>query len=405
MFMKGLISLAFGTLGLGIAEFVAVGLIPFIANDFAISIGDAGMMVSTYAIGVAVGSFSLLFLRKLKLKTILLLLVVVMVIGNAYTAMSPTFNSMLIGRFIAGFPHGCFFGVGSIIAQRIATKGKGTNAVAIMVAGMTVANVFGVPLETAIAYSFSWRAIFYIIALWDVLVLVSAALWVKDTGGIVDKGFFAQFNFLKKKAPWLVIIATLFGNAGIFAAFSYVSPILTQLSSVKLEMIPVVLIASGSSMVIFNLLSGNLCAKFTPGKVATTFQCLTVIALLILAVFGSNMYVGIAVMISIAGFMFTISTPEQVAILRCAPGGLLLGAAMIQAAFNLGNALGAVSGGIPFRFELPLNLTGVIGAGVACIGAIALFFYTKNHEKNYPEHIESDETLPGNEDYVEKQEN
>src|SRR5574344_177160 len=197
----------------------------------------------------------------------------------------------------------------------------------------------------------------------------------------------------------------LFGNAGIFAAFSYVSPILTQLSSVKLEMIPVVLIASGSSMVIFNLLSGNLCAKFTPGKVATTFQCLTVIALLILAVFGSNMYVGIAVMISIAGFMFTISTPEQVAILRCAPGGLLLGAAMIQAAFNLGNALGAVSGGISFRFELPLNLTGVIGAGVACIGAIALFFYTKNHEKNYPEHIESDETLPGNEDYVEKQEN
>ena len=402
--MKGLIALAFGTLGLGISEFVAVGLIPFIAKDFNISIGDAGMMVSTYAIGVAVGAFSLLFLRKLKLKTILLLLVVVMVLGNAYTALSPTFNNMLIGRFIAGFPHGCFFGVGSIIAQRIATKGKGTNAVAIMVAGMTVANVFGVPLGTAIAYSFSWRAIFYIIALWDILVLVSDALWIKDTGGIEDNGFFAQFNFLKKKAPWLVIIATLCGNAGIFSAFSYVSPILTQLSSVPLEIIPVILIAAGISMVIFNLLSGNLCDKFSPGKVATVFQCFTVVALLVLAIFGNNMYVGIAVMILIAGFMFTISTPEQVAILRCAPGGLLLGAAMIQAAFNLGNALGAVSGGIPFRFELPLNLTGVIGAFLACFGALALFFFTRNHEKNFSENIESDNTLPGNENFASQDE-
>ena len=400
MFMRGLIALAFGTLGLGIAEFVAVGLLPYIAKDFGISIGQAGMMVSTYAVGVAIGAFSLLWLRKLKLKTILLLLVVVMILGNAYTAISPTFNNMLVGRFVAGLPHGCFFGVGSIIAQRIATQGKGNNAVAIMVAGMTVANVFGVPLGTAIAHSFSWRAIFCIIALWDVLVLISAALWVKDTGGIDDHGFFAQFRFLKHPAPWLVVIATLCGNAGIFSVFSYASPVLTGLSNLSLELIPVVLIASGISMVIFNLVSGHLCDKFTPGKIATIFQCMTIVALLTLAVFGSNIVVGITVIVLIAGFMFAISTPEQVAILRCAPGGLLLGAAMIQAAFNLGNALGAVTGGIPFRFDLPINFSGVLGAVLAACGAALLFMYYKFHEHKFSENIESDRTLPGNEDYV-----
>ena len=216
MLIRGLIALAFGTLGLGIAEYVAMGLLPYWASDFNVSIAQSGHAISAYALGVAIGAFFIIFMRTLKLKTILILLILVHILGNVLTAFAPTFETMLGARFIAGLPHGAYFGVGSIIAQRLATKGKGTSAVSIMVAGMTVSNIFGVPLGTALAHSLSWRTIFYLVIVWGIIVLVSAILWVRDVGKIEDTGFKGQFVFLKNPAPWLVLGATMFGNAGIF---------------------------------------------------------------------------------------------------------------------------------------------------------------------------------------------
>ena len=186
------------------------------------------LKLSSYALGVAIGAFFIILLRTLKLKTILLILIVVHIAGNVLTAFAPTFETMLASRFIAGLPHGAYFGVGSIIAQRLAAKGKGTSAVSIMIAGMTVSNIFGVPLGTALAHSLSWRTIFYIVVLWGVLVLVSVMMWVRDVGKIKDTGFKGQFVFLKDPAPWLVLAATMLGNAGIFCMHSYISPILRR---------------------------------------------------------------------------------------------------------------------------------------------------------------------------------
>ena len=153
MDIKGLIALAFGTLGLGITEYVAMGLLPYLSADFSVTIAQAGHAISAYALGVAIGAFMIIFMRKLRLKSILLILILIHLFGNALTCVVDNFNYLLISRFIAGLPHGCFFGVGSIIAQRLVKAGKGTSAVAIMTAGMTVANVFGVPLGTALANS------------------------------------------------------------------------------------------------------------------------------------------------------------------------------------------------------------------------------------------------------------
>ena len=392
MSYKGLIALAFGTLGLGIAEFVAMGLLPYWAADFNISLSQSGNGVSAYALGVAIGVFCIILMRAVKLKTILLLMIVIHIVGNTLTGFASSYETMLAARFIAGLPHGAYFGVGSIIAQRLASRGKGTTAIAIMIAGMTISNIFGVPVGTALAHSFTWRIIFYFIGAWGIIVLLSAIFFIRDVGKIVDNGFKSQFVFLKHPAPWLVLSATAFGNAGIFCMQSYISPILTDFASVPLGQVSIVMGAMGVCMVIANLVSGRLCDRYTPGIIATICQVVAVLALLGVAAFGQNTIVCLILVCLIAGMLFAVGSPEQVSILRTAPGGLLLGASMIQAAFNLGNALGAYVGGIPLDHNMSMSYITVFGAMLTTIGALSMYWFYRKHEQHFkdltqePEH-------------------
>ena len=392
MSYKGLIALAFGTLGLGIAEFVAMGLLPYWAADFNITLSQSGNGVSAYALGVAIGVFCIILMRAVKLKTILLLMIVIHIVGNTLTGFASSYETMLAARFIAGLPHGAYFGVGSIIAQRLASRGKGTTAIAIMIAGMTISNIFGVPVGTALAHSFTWRIIFYFIGAWGIIVLLSAIFFIRDVGKIVDNGFKSQFVFLKHPAPWLVLSATAFGNAGIFCMQSYISPILTDFASVPLGQVSIVMGAMGVCMVIANLVSGRLCDRYTPGIIATICQVIAVLALLGVAAFGQNTIACLILVCLIAGMLFAVGSPEQVSILRTAPGGLLLGASMIQAAFNLGNALGAYVGGIPLDHNMSMSYITVFGAMLTTIGALSMYWFYRKHEQHFkdltqePEH-------------------
>ena len=154
---KSLIALAFGTLGLGIAEFVMMGILPDVAKDLGISIPVAGHFISAYALGVCVGAPVLILARKHPLKHILLVLVTLMMVGNTCAALAPNYWVLLLARFISGLPHGAYFGVASIVAEKLADKGKGSEAVSIMIAGMTIANLFGVPLGTSLSNSIMWK--------------------------------------------------------------------------------------------------------------------------------------------------------------------------------------------------------------------------------------------------------
>ncbi len=383
MVIRGLIALAFGTLGLGIAEYVAMGLLPYIAADFSVSLAKAGQVISMYAIGVAFGTFLIIFFRLLSLKTLLIICVATQMAGTAITCFAPNFESLCVARFIAGLPHGAFFGVGSIVATRLAGVKRASSAVAIMIAGMTVANMFGVPLGTALAHSLNWRVIFFIVLFWTVLVMVSILLWVRDVGGLEDHGFRDQFKFLKFKAPWLVLIATLFGNAGIFSLISYESPILTDLAGLDLAHVAVVLVLMGIAMVVFNLVSGRLCDHYTPGKVAAWMQGLSVLVLLAISLFGSIEMLCVILMCLSAGLLFGISAPEQVSILRTASGGLLIAGASVQAAVNLGTTLGAYVDGKPFNLDLYIRNINKFGAGLALIGFLALLVYARRYEKKF----------------------
>ena len=168
---KSRIALAFGTLGLGIAEFVMMGILPDVAKDLGISIPTAGHFISAYALGVCVGAPVLTLARKYPLKHILLVLVTLIMIGNICAAMAPNYWVLLAARFISGLPHGAYFGVGSIVAEKLADKGKGSEAVSIMIAGMTIANLFGVPLGTSLSTMLSWRATFLLVGIWGIVTV------------------------------------------------------------------------------------------------------------------------------------------------------------------------------------------------------------------------------------------
>lgn len=378
---KSLIALAFGTLGLGIAEFVMMAILPYVAKDLQVSIPTAGHLISAYALGVCAGAPMLTLARKLPLKNTLLGLVVLMMVGNICAALSPTFWFMIAARFVSGLPHGAYFGVASIVAEKLADKGKGSEAVSIMIAGMTVANLFGVPLGTSLSTLLSWRLTFLLVGVWSILVIYYIWKWVPQVEGLPDKGFKGQFRFMKTTAPWLILGATLFGNGGVFCWYSYINPLLTKVSGFSAESITFLMVLAGFGMVVGNLTGGRLADKYTPGRVAASTQFIICIALLSIFFAAHIDWLTALLMCVCTTGLFTVSSPLQVSIIRFSKGGELLGAACIQVAFNLGNAIGAYIGGLPLEAGLGYQYPALLGAPLTFIGFILMVIFFKKYER------------------------
>ena len=378
---KSLIALAFGTLGLGIAEFVMMGILPDVAKDLGISIPVAGPFISAYALGVCVGAPVLILARKHPLKHILLALVTLMMVGNTCAALAPNYWVLLLARFISGLPHGAYFGVASIVAEKLADKGKGSEAVSIMIAGMTIANLFGVPLGTSLSNSISWRVTFLLVGCWGVIILYYIWRWVPHVEGLKDTGFKGQFRFLKTPAPWLILGATALGNGGVFCWYSYINPLLTEVSGFTAESITALMVLAGFGMVVGNLVSGRLSDRYTPGKVGTTVQAMICIVLLLIFFLSPYPWLSALLMCLCTAGLFAVSSPEQVLIIRVAKGGEMLGAACVQVAFNLGNAIGAYVGGLAISggYRYPA----LAGVPFAMVGFILFLTFYKKYQAKY----------------------
>ena len=378
---KSLIALAFGTLGLGIAEFTMMGILPYVARDLNISIPVAGHFISAYALGVCAGAPMLIVARKRPLKHILLVLMALMLVGNLGAAMAPDYWLLLAARFISGLPHGAYFGVASIVAGKLADEGKSSEAVSIMIAGMTVANLFGVPLGTSLSHMLSWRVTFLLVGCWGLIVLYYIWRWVPVIEGLKDTGFKGQFRFLKTPAPWLILGATALGNGGVFCWYSYITPLLTNVSGFSAESVTALMVLAGFGMVVGNLVSGRLSDRYTPGKVGTVVQGMICILLLMIFFLSPNPWCSAILMALCTAGLFAVSSPEQVLIIRVAPGGEMLGGACVQIAFNLGNAIGAYVGGLALSggYRYPA-LTGV---PFALIGFILFLIFYKKYQAKY----------------------
>lgn len=221
MIKKSLIALSIGAFGLGIAEFAMMGILVNVANGLDISIVKAGHFISAYAFGVCVGAPILLLVRKYPLKYVLMFLASMILIGNLLAGLASNYWMLLIARFLSGLPHGAYFGVASIVAQQLVTEGKGSQAVSIILAGMTFATVVGVPLGTALSTLFSWRLNFLLIACWGMITLYGIGKWIPQINRLPDMGFKGQFRFLKSPAPWLITMGILLGNGEVYCWYRH----------------------------------------------------------------------------------------------------------------------------------------------------------------------------------------
>ena len=377
---KSLVALAFGTLALGIAEFVMMGILPDVAQSLGVSIPEAGHLISAYAIGVCCGAPLLVVVHKYPLKSILLVLACIILLGSTLAALSVSYWMLLAARFISGLPHGAYFGVASIVAVRLADERHKTGAVSIIVAGMTVANLFGVPLATGLSASVSWRFPFLLVVFVSLIVLYYVWKWVPSVGALPDNGFRHQFAFLKNDAPWLILAATMFANGGIFCWYSYISPLLIE-GGFAADALPALMIAAGFGMVAGNLISGRLCDRHRPGYVVAVTQCIAIAALLLIFMLADYGWLSAALMVVCTGCLFAVSSPQQFLILKHAPGGELLGGASIQVAFNMGNAIGAFCGGLPIAAGLPPRYAALVGVPFIVLGLVSFIIFCRKYER------------------------
>lgn len=380
MLLKSLLSLSLGTFALGMAEFSMMGILPDVAVSLNISIAQTGHFIAAYAIGVCCGAWLLVLSYRLPPKTILLSLSALIAIGNILAALSPGYMTLLVARFISGLPHGAYFGIGSIVATKLAPPGRSAQAVALMIAGMTVANLIGVPVGTWLSLHLSWRLVFTLVAVVAIILVFTLRHFIPQMDRLPDTGILGQFRFLKSAAPWLILAATMFGNGGIFCWFSYISPLLTQVSGFSGNQVSLLMVLAGAGMVAGNWCGGRLADHYTPGQVAAGLQGLAAAALLLIFLFASNSWLSAILMCVCTFCLFAVSAPQQLLLLRHSPGGALLGAASVQMAFNLGNAIGSYNGGLAISHHWGYQYPALLGVPLTLIGCACLLWFHRRYE-------------------------
>lgn len=375
---KSLFALALGGLTIGITEFVMMGLLPDIAASLNVTIPVAGYLISAYALGVVIGAPTLVILgRNYPLRKMLLILALMLAVFNSLSIIAPNYEFLFATRLLSGLPHGAFFGVGAVVASRLAEKGKEAQAISMMFAGLTLANLLGVPLGTYIGHHFFWRYTFVLIGLIGLLTVLSIYLWMPNLESQSSAGMKTQLRFFGKADAWLIISITAIGFGGLFAWISYIAPLLTDVSGFAAETVPYILILAGLGMVVGNFIGGKMADRFSPP--ITVLSLLLLLALdLLLVYFGSaNQYLSLLLVFLTGCISFAVVAPIQMLMIQAATGAEMIASAALQGSFNIGNALGAFLGGLPlfagYSYASP-NLVGVAMSLVGALIALALLF-------------------------------
>lgn len=383
---KSLFALSLGTLGLGMSEFGMMSILSPAAESLKVSIPAAGHLITAYALGVSAGALILaLIMHGKPLKRMLLYLIFLALLGNLAAVFAPNYISMLGARFVSGFPHGAYFGISGIIAKKIAERGHESAAISAMIAGMTFANLIGIPLGTFIAHLSSWHYLFLLVVFCFALTFAAVKFWVPEVAPLANSGFSAQFRFLKKPAPWILFSAIILGNSGVFAWYSYINPFMTDVAGFKPSAMTLIMIISGLGMVIGNYIGGKLSDIYRPINISAYFQLGIAFILLGIFFFGHQPYIAVGLMFLCTGGLFGISGPQQVLMIDNSKGGEVLGASGAQIGFNLGNAAGSIIGGLPLIAGYSYEYTALPGILLALIGYGLLRYFHQHYSS--PENI------------------
>ncbi|WP_312256073.1 MFS transporter [Stutzerimonas nitrititolerans] len=375
-----LLALTLSAFAIGTTEFVIVGLIPTIASDLAVSLPSAGLLVSLYALGVAVGAPLLTALTgKVPRKLLLLSLMVLFTAGNLLAWQAPGYESLILARIVTGLAHGVFFSIGSTIATSLVSKEKAASAIAIMFTGLTVALVTGVPLGTFIGQQFGWRETFLAVSLLGVIAFIGSLLFVpRDIRHSKPASIVQQLAVLKQPRLLLVYAMTAVGYGGTFIAFTFLAPILQEISGFGEGAVSLVLLVYGVSVAVGNIWGGKLADRRGPISALKLIFTLLAVVLLALTFTAANPWLALATVLLWGAVAFGNVPGLQVYVVRqaehYAPNAVDVASGLNIAAFNLGIAGGAWLGG-HIVASMGLIHTAWIGSLVV-LDALALTFWS-----------------------------
>lgn len=368
---RALLALALGGFGIGTGEFVMLGLLPEVARSLHITIPQAGYLISAYALGVVVGAPLVTALTvSLPRKGLLISIMVLMAVGNAASAAAPSFGWLLAFRFLSGLPHGAYFGVASVVAGKLVRPERRSAAMSIVFAGLTFANVAGVPMTTLIGQHSSWRLVFGLVGVIEVLAALAVLAFVPidaaDAAGEPTR-LRDEMGAFRQPQIWLALGIAMIGGGALFCTFSYIAPMMTQVAHFSEANITPLLVLFGLGMTLGNLIGARFADRNLMRTIYIAMTCEIVLAVLFF--FGAHDQLTAALLILLFPASSLALLPAlQNRIVTLAGGAPNLAAASIHAAFNIANSIGAYAGGAVIAAGLGYASVNFAAAGFAAVG-------------------------------------
>ncbi|MET0266965.1 MAG: MFS transporter [Duganella sp.] len=363
------LALAIGGLAIGTGEFASMSILPMVAGDLHTTLPDMGHMISAYALGVVFGApLIAIFLARMPRKAMLILLMALYAMGNLLSAMAPGYASLLLARFVAGIPHGAYFGVAALVAAAMAVPEKRGQAVSRVLLGLTIANIVGVPLATWLGQGFGWRSAFLVVGVLGVVTALMVRYYVPFMAA-GDASPQRELGVFRRAQVWITLLMVSVGFGGMFAIYTYVTPTLLEVTRVSAASVPLLLAIIGVGMTVGNLVGGWLADR---SRLWTIFGALVwnVVALTAFYYTSSNAW-AVAINLFAIGCGIAVAPAVQTRLMDVAGDAQTVAAALNHSAFNCANAAGAWCGGLAIAHGMGLQSTGLVGAGLA-MGGIAL---------------------------------
>jgi DHA1 family inner membrane transport protein len=366
-----LFALSVGAFAIGTTEFAAMSLLPFFARDLGIDVPTAGHAISAYALGVVAGAPVIAaFGARLPRRTLLIGLMTLFAIGNALSALSPSYPLMLLFRFLSGLPHGAYFGVAALVAAGLVPVEKRTLAIAKVMTGLTVATVIGVPAANWMGQALGWRSGFFVVAGLALATVTLVALYAPRDAGDPQASPMRELTALGKPQVWLTLLTGAIGFGGLFAVYTYVASTMMDVTHVSEAYVPLVLMIFGLGMTIGNLLAA-WAADRALNRTVIGVLLWSAAALALFPLMAGNVWT-LGLIVFLIGIGGGLGTPLQARLMDVAGDAQTLAAALHHSAFNVANALGPWLGGMSIAAGYGLVSTGWIGSALA-LGGLAVF--------------------------------
>ncbi|CAX61144.1 MFS family sugar antiporter [Erwinia billingiae Eb661] len=370
-----LLALALSAFAIGTTEFVIMGLLPEVAGDLGVSIPSAGWLISGYALGVAIGApIMALLTAKLPRKRTLMLLMVIFIIGNGLCALAYSYNLLMIARVVTALCHGAFFGIGAVVAASLVAPGKQASAVALMFTGLTLANVLGVPLGTWFGQLYGWRATFWGVSVIGVLAFIGLIVSLPTNRDEKPVHLASEIGALANGKLWLSLLMTVFFAAAMFALFSYIAPLLLQVTGISDKGVSWTLFLIGGGLTVGNILGGKLADRKLSLSLILSFSLIAVFSLIFS---WTSHALWLAELTLFLWAMATFATVPglQINVVRHGKEAPNLVSTLNISAFNVGNAFGAWAGGAVIGSGYGLTAVPV-AAAVLAVGGLILCLIT-----------------------------